>query len=160
MRQDNSGNLFVGLITVIVILACITTIMDISTPKCHYAGCDNEQAEGSNYCYLHRPFTVSGSSKSSYSGYRSTTGKSTSSYGSSYGSGSSGSSSSGSSLSGGSGSYGSNSSGSSRKSSSSYNSYDDGYEDVYFDEDYDWDRYREDDDYAAVVDDAMEDEEW
>ena len=28
------------------------------------------------------------------------------------------------------------------------------------DDDYDWDRYRSDDDYAAGVDDAMEDEEW
>lgn len=159
MKQDNSGNLFVGLITVIVILACITTIMDLYTPKCHYAGCDNEQAEGSNYCYLHRPFSVSGSSKSSYSGYRSTSEKSTSSYGSSYGSGSSGSSSSSSNSSNRSSSS-SSSLGGSSGSSSSYNSYDDGYEDVYFDEDYDWDRYREDDDYASGVDDAMEDEEW
>ena len=28
------------------------------------------------------------------------------------------------------------------------------------DDDYDWDRYRSDDDYAAGVDDAMEDEDW
>ena len=31
---------------------------------------------------------------------------------------------------------------------------------VYEDDDYDWDRYQSDDDYAAGVDDAMEDEDW
>ena len=39
-------------------------------------------------------------------------------------------------------------------------SYDDGYNDIYVDDDYDWDRYETDDDYAAGVDDAMEDEDW
>ena len=33
-------------------------------------------------------------------------------------------------------------------------------EDIYFDEDYDWERYRNDEDYARGVDDAMEDEDW
>ena len=39
-------------------------------------------------------------------------------------------------------------------------SYDDGYNAIYEDGDYDWDRYWSDDDYAAGVDDAMEDEDW
>ena len=39
-------------------------------------------------------------------------------------------------------------------------SYDDGYNAIYEDDDYDWDRYQSDDDYAAGVDDAMEDEDW
>ena len=39
-------------------------------------------------------------------------------------------------------------------------SYDDGYNAIYEDDDYDWDRYRSDDDYASGVDDAMEDEDW
>ena len=39
-------------------------------------------------------------------------------------------------------------------------SYDDGYNAIYEDDDYDWDRYWSDDDYAAGVDDAMEDEAW
>ena len=38
-------------------------------------------------------------------------------------------------------------------------SYDDGYNDIYEDDDYDWDRYENDDDYAAAVDHAMEDED-
>ena len=43
-----------------------------------------------------------------------------------------------------------------------YDTYDEGYEDVWLNEDYDWDRYQEDDDYARGVDDAMEDldEDW
>ncbi len=39
-------------------------------------------------------------------------------------------------------------------------SYDEGYEDVYEDDDYDWDRYYKDPDYADGVDDAMEDCDW
>ena len=41
-------------------------------------------------------------------------------------------------------------------------SYDDGYDDVYMDGDYDDDRYDSDDDYAAGVDDAIDDddEDW
>ena len=39
-------------------------------------------------------------------------------------------------------------------------SYDDGYNDIYEDDNYDWDRYENDDVYAAGVDDAMEDEDW
>ena len=49
---------------------------------------------------------------------------------------------------------------SSKKNHSSMDSYDDGYNAIYEDDDYDWDRYWSDDDYAAGVDDAMEDEDW
>mgnify|MGYP007122684949 CR=1 FL=1 len=46
--------------------------------------------------------------------------------------------------------------------SSPYDSYDKGYDDIYMDGDYDWDRYQKDKDYADGVDDAMEelDEDW
>ena len=37
-----------------------------------------------------------------------------------------------------------------------HDSYDDGYNDIYEEDDYDWDRYEEDDDYASGVDDAIE----
>lgn len=48
---------------------------------------------------------------------------------------------------------------------SPYQAYDDGYEAVYEDDDYDTDRYNSDDDYASGVDDALDDleeegEEW
>lgn len=49
---------------------------------------------------------------------------------------------------------------SSKKSQSSMDSYDDGYNAICEDDDYDWDCYWNDDDYAAGVDDAMEDEDW
>lgn len=39
-------------------------------------------------------------------------------------------------------------------------SYDEGYEDVYLNDDYDWERYYRDDDYAAGVDDAMDELDW
>ena len=40
--------------------------------------------------------------------------------------------------------------------------YDDGYDDIYMDGDYDYDRYDRDSDYADGVDDAMDefDEDW
>lgn len=41
-----------------------------------------------------------------------------------------------------------------------YDSYDAGYEDVYENDDYDWDRYWSDDDYADGVDDAMDELDW
>ena len=37
-----------------------------------------------------------------------------------------------------------------------YKSYDEGYEAVYDDDDYDWDRYNSDSDYAEGVDDALD----
>ena len=43
-----------------------------------------------------------------------------------------------------------------------YDSYDDGYDDIYMNDDYDYDRYYTDSDYANGVDDAMDDfgEDW
>ena len=38
--------------------------------------------------------------------------------------------------------------------------YDEGYEDIWLNDDYDWDRYYRDPDYADGIDDAMEDEDW
>lgn len=51
---------------------------------------------------------------------------------------------------------------SSSKKNNPYNSYDDGYDDIYMDDDYDYDRYYKDSDYADGVDDAMDDldEDW
>ncbi len=51
---------------------------------------------------------------------------------------------------------------SSSNKSNPYASYDSGYDSIYDDGDYDWDRYQKDKDYADGVDDAMEelDEDW
>lgn len=56
--------------------------------------------------------------------------------------------------------YGSKSSSSGNSSTTkkkAYESYDDGYDDIYMDGDYDDERYRTDSDYADGVDDAMDD---
>ena len=62
--------------------------------------------------------------------------------------------SSGNSLS--SGSYSSKPKSANKPTYNSYDSYDDGYDDVYMDGDYDYDRYDRDSDYADGVDDAMD----
>lgn len=61
-----------------------------------------------------------------------------------------------------SGSYKGRSTDSSSYKSNSYKAYDDGYDDVYMDGDYDYERYAHDWDYADGVDDAMDEfeEEW
>ena len=117
------------------------------SPKCAQYGCDNDVSYNSDYCFLHN-------SRNYYSnGY-----KKRSSTGSSYNnSGSNSSSGSNYSNSGSNFNSHNTSSSSNNKKYNSNNSYDDGYDDVYMDDDYDWDRYWEDDDYASGVDDALED---
>ena len=97
-------------------------------------------------------------------GYGSGSGSSRSS-GSSTSSGSKNSNSSGysSNTSGSGGSSGSGSKSSGSKSGvTTYDAYDEGYDDVYYNEEYDADRYTRDWDYMSGVDDAMEDlgEDW
>lgn len=138
MSKRNDGSGVLATIIVIGIFLFIGLIMDASTPKCIKSGCDNDQAEGSSYCYLHKLYSGSSSYKSK-----------SSSYSNSSGSNSSKSSSTSNKTT-------SSSSSKSKYSSNSYSSYDDGYEDVYENEDYDWDRYYSDDDYADGVDDAMD----
>ena len=49
---------------------------------------------------------------------------------------------------------------SSSSKKSKYNSYDNGYNAIYDDDDYDWERYKKDKDYADGVDDAMDELDW
>lgn len=139
----------IAFLAVIGIFVFIGMIGQASEPKCIKSGCDNKQASGSSYCYLHKPYSskfsssgtsvynkTSGSSSKSSSGgtnsYTGNTGKTSSSYGNS----------------------------STKKNT--YESYDDGYDDIYMDGDYDDDRYRTDSDYADGVDDAIDEfgEDW
>ena len=120
--------------------------------KCVEAGCNNERVEGSIYCKEHKPSekdTTEETTKetTTYSYHNSSSS-------SSYGGSSSYSSSTKKKSSSSTGGYSSYSSGSS--SSSPYKSYDEGYEAVYDDDDYDWDRYNSDSDYAEGVDDALD----
>lgn len=132
--MKKNSNPFPKAFIFIVIVFCIVEIVDMvhESKTCIMKGCDYYRMGESKYCYIHQS-----SSK-----------KSTSSGTSSYGNQSSGSSSSSAS------SKSSYSSGT--KKSSSYKSYDDGYDDIYMDGDYDDERYRTDQDYADGVDDAMD----
>ncbi len=159
MRENSFGQGLAIFFVIIGILYVIASIGEASEPKCIKAGCDNKQASGSSYCYLHKPYT----------------GSSTSHSGSSYSNKSSSSTSKSSTSSSGSSSSYNNKSNSTNKSSyssgtkkstttkkSTYDSYDDGYDDIYMDGDYDYDRYDRDSDYADGVDDAMDEygEDW
>ena len=137
MRKNSFGQGLAIFFVIIGVLFVIGSIGEASEPKCIKAGCDNKQASGSSYCYLHKPYTGSSTSHSS----------------SSYSNKSSGSTSKSSTSSSGS---------SSSYNSKTYDSYDDGYDDIYMDGDYDYDRYDRDGDYADGVDDAMDEygEDW
>lgn len=156
MKKNSFGQGLAVFLVVIGIFYIIGAISEASEPKCIKSGCDNKQATNSSYCYLHKSYSGSSSShsNSSYSNKsssssssssnnnKSTAGSNASSYNSSTKKSSTGTSSS--------------------KKSNIYDSYDDGYDDIYMDGDYDYDRYDRDSDYANGVDDAMDefDEDW
>ena len=140
-RNSNGMSTGMAILCTLGILLFIGWMIDLGTPKCIKSGCDNDAKDGSSYCYLHDNSTYRYKSSTSYSG-------------SSRNSGSS------STIKSSNTSSGEKSSSSSKKNQSSMDSYDDGYNAIYEDDDYDWDRYWSDDDYAAGVDDAMEDEDW
>lgn len=144
MSKNSFGQSAVIFLVIIGILYVIGSVGEASEPKCIKTGCDNKQASGSSYCYLHK------SSGSRYSSYRS------SAYHSKY---------SESSSTGNSENTNRSYSNSTKKNGSgkrTYDSYDDGYDDIYMDGDYDYDRYDSDSDYADGVDDAMDEtgEDW
>ena len=152
-KNSNGMSTGAAILCTLGILLFIGWIIDLGTPKCIKSGCDNDAKEGSNYCYLHdNSYYSHGSYSYSYSGSSGST-KTTKSNSSNSNSGKSNSSTSSYKS-----TYPSNSS-SSKNTHSSNDSYDDGYSAIYEDDDYDWDRYMSDDDYAAGVDDAIEDEE-
>ena len=153
MRKNSFGQGLAIFFVIIGVLFVIGSIGEASEPKCIKAGCDNKQASGSSYCYLHKPYTGSSSSHSSSSySNKSTSSSSSSSHNNKSTAGSNASS------------YNSSTKKSSTGTSSSKksNTYDDGYDDIYMDGDYDYDRYDRDSDYADGVDDAMDefDEDW
>ena len=159
MKKNSFGQGLAVFFVIIGVLFIIGSIGEASEPKCIKAGCNNKQASGSGYCYLHKPYTGSSSSHSS----------------SSYSNNLSSSISKGSTSTSGSSSSYSNKSNTTNNSSyscgtkkstttkrSTYDSFDDGYDDIYMDGDYDYDRYDSDSDYADGVDDAMDEfgEDW
>ena len=155
MKKNSFGQGLTVFLVVIGIFYIIGAISEASEPKCIKSGCDNKQATNSSYCYLHKPYSGSSSSHSSSSySNKSTSSSSSSSHNNKSTAGSNASSYSSTKKS----STGTSSS----KKSNTYNSYDDGYDDIYMDGDYDYDRYDRDSDYADGVDDAMDEfeEDW
>ena len=159
MKRDSFGlGLAVAFVMVFVMLV-IGSIGVASEPKCIKAGCDNKQASGSSYCYLHKPYTGSRTSNSSSSHSNKSSSSNSKSSASSSGAGS-GYSNKSNSTNNSSSSSGTKKNTKTKKST--YDSYDDGYDDIYMDGDYDYDRYDRDSDYADGVDDAMDEygEDW
>ena len=159
MRKNSFGQGLAIFFVIIGVLIVIGSIDEASEPKSIKAGCDNKQASGSCYCYLHKPYTGSGTSHSSSSYSNKSSGSTSKSSTSSSGSGSSYNSKSNSTNNS---SYSSGTKKSTTTKKSTYDSYDDGYDDIYMDGDYDYDRYDRDSDYADGVDDAMDEygEDW
>ena len=146
MKKNSFGQGLAVFLVVIGIFYIIGAISEASEPKCIKSSCDNKQATNSSYCYLHKPYSGSSSSHSNSSYFnKSSSSSSSSSHNNKSTAGSNASS------------YNS-----STKKSNTYDSYDDGYDDIYMDGDYDYDRYDRDSDYADGVDDAMDefDEDW
>lgn len=154
MKKNSFGQGLAIFFVIIGVLFVIGSIGEASEPKCIKSGCDNKQASGRSYCYLHKPYTGSSTSHSS-SSYSNKSSSSTSSSGSSSSYNSKSNSTNKSS-------YSSGTKKSTTTKNSTYDSYDDGYDDIYMDGDYDYDRYDRDSDYADGVDDAMDEygEDW
>ena len=154
MKQNLFGYKLAAFFVIVGALLVIGLIGEASEPRCIKTGCDNKQARGSSYCYLHEPYTGSSTSHSSSSysnkSYGSTPESSTSSK---YSNKSNSTNKS---------SYSSGIKKSTTTKKSTYDSYDDGYDDIYMDGDYNYDRYDRDSDYADGVDDAMDElgEDW
>lgn len=150
MKNNSFGQVVIAFLVIVGVLFIIGSIGEASEPKCIKAGCDNKQASGSSYCYLHKSYTGSSSSSHTSSSYSS---KSSGSSSNNYSNRSKTSTNS---------SYGGSTKKSSTSKKNSYDSYDDGYDAIYMDDDYDYDRYDKDSDYADGVDDAMDEsgEDW
>ena len=67
MGKNSLGRTLVILFSVIGMIYIIGAIGDALEPKCIKSGCNNTQASGSSYCYLHKPYASSPSSNTSSS---------------------------------------------------------------------------------------------
>ena len=165
MKKNLFGLGLAVFFTIVGVLFVIDSIGEANEPKCIKAGCDNQQASGSSYCYRHKPCTGRNASHRSSSYSTKSTGNKSSGTTSKSSTSSSGTSSSYHNKSNSTNNSSSYSSGTKKittTTKNTYDSYDDGYEDIYMDGDYDYERYDRDSDYADGVDDAMDEfeEDW
>lgn len=174
MKKDNYDALAMAIAVAVGCLILLFVMVGTTTPRCIESNCNKKQVDGSGYCEEHQPkdeeelddyedvstptsdadeeeesedvsdnpssSTESASSEISHAGGTLPSGSSGTSYS-------------------GTPSYKGNSNGTGKKPSP-YQSYDDGYDAIYDDGDYDSDRYRNDPDYASGVDDAMDELDW
>lgn len=148
MNQDTK---YAGLSVFVIVAVILLIVIAIpSEPKCSMGGCDNEAKDGSSYCYLHDLSYRSYGNPDYHEVYENSKKNRDNNSSSSDYSGSNSKSNSTST----------NRGTTSKKTYSSYDSYDEGYEDIYDNEDYDMDRYNNDSEYASGVDDAMDDLDW
>ncbi len=155
MKNNSFGGKILVVVIIVGILYIIGSAIDASKPKCVKSGCNNERSSGSVYCFLHKQYEEP-SYKNSYNSTtrattesttevttktteRATTSVTTREEPTTR-------------------AWKDNGSYKNNTSSNPYKSYDDGYDDVYMDGDYDYDRYNSDSDYADGVDDAIEDD--
>ena len=165
MKKNLFGLGLAVFFAIVGVLFVIDSIGEANEPKCIKAGCDNQQASGSSYCYRHKPCTGRNASHRSSSYSTKSTGNKSSGTTSKSSTSSSGTSSSYHNKSNSTNNSSSYSSGTKKittTTKNTYDSYDDGYEDIYMDGDYDYERYDRDSDYADGVDDAMDEfeEDW
>lgn len=127
MKKDSFVAGFCIIALVVIVLYIIGAASSANEPKCIKSGCDNKQASGSSYCYLHKPYKrnngYSNNSDNSYS-HSATTEITKSKYNNT---------SSGSTVSA---TTESSYKHSSSSTGSPYKSYDDGYDAIYDDDDY------------------------
>lgn len=131
-----------------------------SKEECAKKSCGSERAKNSIYCSYHEAeYNAINTYERNH--------RNSSTDGSAYSNSTESSTSSGSSRAGSSSSSSAKKSTTTRKKSNhkqtsgnSRNSYDEGYDAVYDDDDYDEDRYRDDDDYETGVDDAVDELDW
>ena len=152
--KKNSNEMSTGaaLLVTVGIMLFIGFVMNACEPKCSMAECDNKAKENSRYCYMHdMSYRNYGNPdyNAVYKNAQRNKNKTTSSGTKVYDSGSSSSTS-----------HSNKTTTTKKKVYHTYDSYDAGYEDVYEDDDYDWDRYWSDSDYADGVDDAMDELDW
>lgn len=71
MKKDSFAAGFCIIVLVVIVLYIIGAVSSANEPKCKKSGCDNKQASGSSYCYLHKPYKsnngYSNNSDNSYS---------------------------------------------------------------------------------------------
>lgn len=165
MHKGSLGQHLAVFLVGVGVFCFIGTIGGGSGQKCMEAVCVNKQASGSSYCSMHKP--CSSNAASVEEALYGESSKSSKSISESFDSSSdTGNSSQKPGMATNSLSYTSTKKSASTKKRNStqniYDSYDDGYDDIYMDGDYDYDRYDRDSDYADGVDDAMDElgEDW